>query len=346
MQRELSSAILVSADSRLVHMAQASAAAIGVTLTVVADPRDLRTAWRTASAVLIGADQAGQAGGWALPRRAQVYLVGQADAYEALCRASMPLGASVIVVPEGAKWLSRVIAGKAHGGDGGSVVAVKPGAGGVGASTLCVSLAVMAARQSRRVALVDGDPHGGGIDLLLGAENTPGWRWDKLRNAVGQIADIAPMLPRVEGVTVVSMDRASGEPVDDTAYEAVIDCLARSHDLVLVDQGRGRSPAGVTAQRTIVVSTQTVRSLAATRATVATMDRGECALVVRRGGAVLPADAARAVDLPLIGVVPTVPELARLADRGMVPWLAGGWTRACSRILPWCLGEPAPRRGL
>ena len=29
------------------------------------------------------------------------------------------------------------------------------------------------------LALVDLDPMGGGLDLLLGAESTPGWRWPR-----------------------------------------------------------------------------------------------------------------------------------------------------------------------
>ena len=346
MQREQTPATLVSSDPRLVHLAQASAAAAGTSLSVTADPQDLRALWRASSAVLIGADQIDRVVTWALPHRDQVYLVGHEDSYGDLCRWSVPLGACVIQLPDGGKWLSRVIAGHASGSDSGVVVAVRPGAGGAGASTLCAGLAVLAARTSVSVALVDCDALGGGLDLLLGAENTPGWRWDKLRNAVGQIADITPVLPHVEGVTVVSMERTDPSPVPDEALAAVVDCLARTHDLVLVDVGRGSTERTGVVRRTVVVSTLTVRGIAATRAGVASMEESECGLVARKPGSVSPGDAARAVDVPLVGVLPVMPDLTRLADRGVPPPLTGGWKKACSQVLGWCMGDPlGPRRG-
>ena len=338
MQR--SPATLVSADTHLIHLAQAAAAASSACLEVVSEVDELRHLWRTSSAVLIGSDLIGDVVGWALPRREQVFLVGETESWEILSRWSVPLGASVIQLPDGAKWLSTVIAGRAGGLTSGTVVALRGGAGGVGTSTLAVGLAVEATRRSLSVALVDCDPQGGGLDLLVGAENTPGWRWDKLRNAVGQIADISPMLPKVEGFTLVSMERASPGPVPDAALEAVVDCLARTHDLVLMDLPRIAQPlSGI--QRSVVVSAQTVRAIAATRVVVESMDSPESALVVRKGGSVGERDAAHAVNLPLIAVLPHVADLPRLADRGIAPLVGGAWKRACGRVLEWCLGEPS-----
>jgi len=345
MQREQTPATLVSADARLVHLAQASAVAVGASLAVVGDPEDLRALWRASPAVLIGSDQIEKVVTWALPRREQVYLVGHEGSYQDLCRWSVPLGACVIQLPDGNKWLSRVIAGHAASSKSGIVVGITPGVPGVGASTLCVGLGILAQRRSMKVALVDCDDLGGGLDLILGAENTPGWRWDKLRNAAGQIADIGPMLPSPEGITLVSMERADPQPVPGEALEAVVDCLARTHDLVLVDLGRAFPGRGGMIRRAVVVSSQTVRGIAATRASLSRMDAGECGLVVRKSGSVSSRDAARTVDLPLISVAPTVPDLARLADRGIPPTLSGGWKKCCTRVLHWCLGEPGPRRG-
>jgi len=344
MQREPTPTTLISADSRLIHFAQASAAAVGAPLSVVSDPQAISTVWRAPSPVLIGSDQIHEVVTRALPRRDRVYLVGQADSYEDLCRWSAPLDALVIQLPDGNKWLSRVIMGRAAGSDSGTVAAVVSGAGGTGASTLCVCLALAAVRDAVSVALVDCDAMGGGIDLILGAENTPGWRWDKLRNAVGQIADITPMLPAAEGITMVSMERNDPVPVPGEALEAVIDCLARTHDLVLVDKGRdGQRPTGVI-RRTVVVTNQTVRGVAATRARVKTLEESECGLVVRKPGSVSPHDAARAVDIPLISQLPTVADLAQMADRGIPPSLSGRWRKACGEVLSWCLGEQPRRR--
>jgi len=340
MKREQSPTVLISSDSRLIHLAQASAAASGADLTVT-EASDMRLLWRSAPAVLIGADQLDQVVRACPPSRDQVYLVGQPEAYEELCRWSMPLSASVIVVPEGNKWLSRVIAGQRHDARSGLVVAVSGGSGGVGASTLAVSLAVLAVNRSMSVALVDADPTGGGIDLLLGAENQPGWRWDKLRNAVGQITDIAAMLPQVAGITMVSMERLAAMPVSDQALESVVDCLSRTHDLVLIDAGR--SARVTSARRSILVSGQTVRSVAAARTGLSA--EKDCAVVVRKGGSINPGDVARVLELPLIGVLPSVGELPRLADRGIAPVMSGSWKRACAKVLQWCLaipGSPQP----
>jgi len=345
MQREQTSATLVSAEAGLVRLAQASAAASAASLTVVASCEGLRGLWRNSSAILVGSDQVEEVVRLALPRRDNVYLVGYPDARELLCRWSMPLAASVIQLPDGSKWLSRVIAGRTGGTDVGAVVAIRGGAGGVGASTLAVGVAVAAVRRGLKVALVDCDPLGGGLDLLMGGENTPGWRWDKLRNSSGQIADIRAMLPQVEGVTVVSMERSNPQPVPQGALEAVVDCLGRSHHLVVMDVGRQVMEASVV-RRSVVVSAQTVRALAATRVGLGELDLSECGLVVRKGGSVSAHDAARALQLPLITAVPTLADLPRLADRGIAPSLAGAWRRACTTTLQWCMGASQPMRAL
>jgi len=344
MQREPTPTTLISADSRLIDFAQASAAAVGAPLSVVSDPYAIGVQWRSASAVLIGADHIHEIVSRALPSRDHVYLVGQADAYEDLCRWSVPLGACVIQLPDGNKWLSRVIMGHGVDPDCGIVVGVASGTGGAGGSTLCVSLALSAVKQAKSVAIVDCDAMGGGLDLILGAENTPGWRWDKLRNAVGQIADITPMLPCVEGITVVSMERTDPVPVPDEALEAVIDCLARTHDCVFVDQGRNGVGTSGAVRRTVVVANQTVRAVAATRVRVKSLNAADCGLVVRKPGSVNPHDIAQAVDVPLVAALPTVPDLTQMADRGIPPSLGGRWKKACGEVLQWCLGEQ-PKRG-
>ncbi|MDR2974551.1 MAG: P-loop NTPase [Propionibacteriaceae bacterium] len=345
MQRKPSLVALVTADQHLIHVAQASAAAVGSSLSVVADGAEIQEVWRTAAAVLVGADRVDQLSRWSLPRRDQLYLLGDKDQEETLCHWSMPFGAAVIVVPDGARWLSRVLSGHLVGADTGVAVTVSGGSGGVGASTLAVSLALLAVQRAMKVALVDGDPGGGGLDLLLGGENTAGWRWDRLRDSTGQIADITPVLPQIEGITVVSMQRPVTERVPDDAYEAVVDCLVRSHDLVLIDRPRGSRRVITAVRRGLVVSSQSVRSIAATRTGSVTGSNVDWGLVVRRGGSVQVHEAAQAIGLPLVGAIPTVRELPDLADRGVPPFVTGRWRKACAPILRWCLGDPAgPRR--
>ncbi len=83
-------------------------------------------------------------------------------------------------------------------GAGGTVVAVIGGRGGAGASLFAVALA-QAASDS---LLVDVDPWAGGIDLVVGAEATPGVRWPDLalqgRTAepASAVRDALPPTPR------------------------------------------------------------------------------------------------------------------------------------------------------
>lgn len=335
MSREQTPVTLISSDTKLIDLAQASAAASGAKLSVVTS--ELRLIWRVAPAILIGADRISEVVAAALPQRERVYLLGSETANQLLCQWSMPLGAAVIMLPQGAKWLSQVIAGQGNGADLGLVVAIRSGVGGVGASTLAVGVSIAAAKDSHRVALIDGDSYGGGLDLLLGAENTSGWRWDRLRHAIGQIADITTMLPQPHGVTLVSMNREETTQIPTQAFEAVVDCLVRTHDLVIIDLPRNFEPTHLVAHRSIVVTASSVRSLAATRRFLHEVGSAGCGLVVRRGGSVSPSDAARAVELPLIGAIPTISDLPRLADRGIAPTIPGRWDKACHQILDWCL---------
>lgn len=66
----------------------------------------------------------------------------------------------------------------------GSLVAVVGAVGGCGTSTVAAALAVRAAG-SERVLLVEADPCGTGLDLLLGTEHEPGLRVEDVRSELG-----------------------------------------------------------------------------------------------------------------------------------------------------------------
>ena len=48
------------------------------------------------------------------------------------------------------------------------------------------------AAQGHETALVDGDPLGAGLDLVLGEERTDGLRWPELNQFSGAVAAILP----------------------------------------------------------------------------------------------------------------------------------------------------------
>ncbi|MDR0416399.1 MAG: hypothetical protein LBH76_03620 [Propionibacteriaceae bacterium] len=229
------------------------------------------------------------------------------------------------------------------------------GAGGLGASTLAAGLA-LAARRRGPAALVDLDAAGGGLDLLLGAEATPGWRWDTLRSASGQVADLDGCLPVVDGVPVLAVSRSDRRQMPAEAVAAVVEGLAAGGALVVVDVGRVVGPAQAealrAASRVVVLTGQTVRSVGATAAVLADLPNRHCDLVVRtaRSGAIGPAGAAESLGRPLLGTIPTSAALAAMADRGVPPGTGGAraWAKACRRLaerLDEAAGSGRPRAG-
>ncbi len=306
------------------------------------DVAALAGGWRGASAVFLGADVAQAVADLGLPRRPGVYLAG-GDAAE-LGRWSMPLGAEVIPLPEGRAWLSSVLA---RGSDGQApVVTVVGGSGGVGASTLAALLACRAARRGRAVVLVDLDPYGGGLDLLMGAEQATGWRWPRLAGAAGYLGDLSGQLPQVEGVSVLSMARGFTPDVTREPLAAVVASLQRSFELVLIDPGRAalvnvRESLRLATSVLLLVGT-TLRSVAAARQLADALELSDARLVVRDqpGGSVPAAAVAESIALPKGLRLPEDAALRAAAENGDPPGYRAraGCLRAADRILETATG--------
>jgi secretion/DNA translocation related CpaE-like protein len=226
--------VVASAHDDVIDVVLAAAAAMGRKAVVVRTGAGAMALWRRSSALFIGADVAETLAEERPPRREAVYLVGRDAA--ALGAMSVPLAAEVVVIPEGVPLLAAVLADAAR--PGGRTVTVIGGSGGVGASTLAVGLAFAARAEGVTSALVDLDCGGGGIDLLVGAERVPGWRWPQLAPVSGRVGDISGGLPTVGGVSLVSMARREPAEVRREPVTAVLGSLVRHHDLVVVDPGR------------------------------------------------------------------------------------------------------------
>lgn len=288
---------------------------------VVADLEAVAGHWRSAGTVVVADDQAERLVARALPHREAVFLVGPDR--DRLSTWSAPLSAQVIPLPEGGAWLGSVLA-EGAGRVRAPVVAVVGGSGGVGASTLAAAIAQLAGERPGGSALVDVDPLGGGIDLLLGAERTEGWRWPRLNAAEGNLGDLRRYLPVVDGVTVVAMARG---PAPDLAREplaAIVASLRAWHGLVVLDPGRSLAPAAREAarlaSRQLVLVAPGVRGAAAARQAVSALDLDRAELVLRGRRASLPADlVAEAVGRPVVARLADEPGLADAAERGEPP---------------------------
>ncbi len=317
---------------------------------VVSDPDRVAVPWRTAGTVLVADEVAERLVALALPHREGVFLVG-GDASE-LSTWSVPLAARVIPLPEGGAWLGSVLA------DGASrvrapVVAVVGGCGGVGASTLAAALAQLAGERPGGArpgasALVDVDSLGGGIDLLLGAEQSEGWRWPRLSTAEGQLGDLRRYLPVVDGVSVVAMARGPALDLAREPLAAIVAALRAWHSLVVLDPGRSAAPAAREALRLagrqLVVVGPGVRGAAAARQTVLSLGLERAELVVRAGRGRLPSDlVADAVGRPVLASLPEEPRLADAAERGEPPARGARrrYRRAVAGLLEDLLGAEA-----
>jgi secretion/DNA translocation related CpaE-like protein len=322
--------LVVTGDEGLLDHALAACAAAGVEADVVADPGDAGARWHTAALVMIGADQADRS--VAAKRRRGPMLLLDVEPGRDLAGASIRLGAAVVLVPGGGSELaSAVSAAAGRPVDGGRVLAVVGGSGGVGTSTVASALSFVAARAAHRALLVDLDPLGGGIDLLLGAERVPGWRWPRLVGARGQLGDLTGQLPNLDGVDVVSVGRGPGSTADPSpaAVAAVVRSGARSHDLVVLDVGRGTVPndelLGL-ADLAVLLIAADVRGVAAGRESHARWVAASASgvswhLLLRRprSGGLRPATAAAEFGAPLAGVVDDDPSIGLAAERGEPP---------------------------
>jgi len=263
-------------------------------------------------------------------RRPGVVLVCTGEPEPAVWRAAVELGAEhVAVLPDAQEWLGGRIRKVLSARPPGPVLAVVGGRGGAGASTLAASLALTAADRGLAVTLLDVDPLGGGLDLVLGAEGAPGLRWPDLRHAPGRLPAgvIGATAPRVAGLSFVGWERTAPAEVAPQAVAAVIASAAEDGDLVVVDLPRHVDDVGravLAAARTVyVVVPAEVRAAAAAARVVAALEplAADVSLVVRGPAPTgLPAEAvADSLGLPLAGELKAEPGLPAALDRGDVP---------------------------
>lgn len=322
-------ALLCSRDPLLIEAVEVSAAALDVELRVAGAPEEAAGQWAGAAVRLVGVEVARRSGS---PGRGSAHLVGAS--VDELARCSAELGLPVIPLPEAADRLGSVLAGAVRSVRAARTVAVVGASGGLGVSTLVVSLAMLAARGGARAVAVDLAPASGGLDLLVGAETVRGLRWSDLGQARGELGDVFGGLPQVDGAAVLSRSRQAEAPGGE-AVEAVLGGLGRSSDVVVIDAGRG--PAPPEAERVLVVVGADVRSVAA--AQMLDLGRAQAGIVVRSGpGRTVPESAVcRSLGAECAGVIGSHKALPRLAELGMTP-VAGAsrrYAKQVSRILGW-----------
>ncbi|CAA0081754.1 putative protein [Mycolicibacterium vanbaalenii] len=306
-------------------------AAAGLRVVRTEDPSSLRV-WTSAAAIVLDIGAARRCVQRGLPRRARILLVSRAEPCPAEWEAAVAVGAQqVVMLPTQERELMASLsdAAEAAGQSGtrGPVVAVLAGRGGAGASVFAAALAQAAAES----LLVDGDPWGGGLDLVLGSEAEPGLRWPDLSLAGGRLSYSAlrDALPRRHGVSVLSGSRVLSEDpasnhIGALPLAAVIDAGSRAGVPVVCDVARQPTAAAETAlaaaDLVVLVTTADVRSCAAAAATGRWASAGNPNTgVVVRGpspGGLRPVDVARIVGFPVLASMRPEPGIAPRLERG------------------------------
>lgn len=308
--------------------------------------------WDAAPLVLVGDDVAervaSSVGSARLARRGGVLLIGHDLDDPEVWRRAVDIGADhVLFLPDAENWLVDRIADAVEGiGSQALTIGVIGGRGGSGASTLACALAVTAARAGRRTVLIDGDPLGGGLDVLLGGEGTGGLRWPDLAGARGRVNGgvLEESLPQVQDLSVLSWDRGDSVTIAPEAMRSVLSAARRLGGVVVVDLPRrvDDSVAEALAQIDVglLVVPAELRAVAAAKrvAGLAGLVLGDLRVVVRGGpaGSALHDDEiARMLRLRLAGELRPEPGLGSAWDPGEPPGSSarGPLARFCSAFL-------------
>ncbi len=323
--------LVVTANATLLDDLLRLAAAASVEVEVAAHAQAAARSWQRAPQVVVGADLL-DAVITTAPRRRSGVLVAHsttpgADVEPSLWRRAVEVGAEhVVSLPQGETWL---VARLAEGASGARTLApllvFMGGRGGAGTSTVAASVALRAARSMGPAALIDLDPWGGGLDLMLGIEESNGLRWPELSQTVGRVAPEALIeaLPRVEQLSVLSWDRGAVVDLPPTAVSSVLDGALRGFELVVADLARTPCDAGAEALRRasalVVVVPREIRAVAATQRLLRAVS-GHSAPVwlVTRGPGHSGLDAievASALELELIADLRHDPRIAAAVER-------------------------------
>ena len=332
--------LICTNDDTLLDVLLDWCSAVGTVPDVVRDAGMARRSWRGAQFVLVGADLAAEIARDIPPRRPGVFVVGHPGQPEPWDQA-VAIGAEGVLHGSDRDRALTALTVTVDGGGEACVIAVVGGVGGAGASCYAATLALEAGRRGNRVLLVDGDPLGGGLDVLLGIEKAEGMRWPAAGTQGRAITaqSLVDALPHVGNVWLLTAGRHD-EAGDMASATGILAAARRGFDVVVCDVERHVDALGsellAHALVTVVVLPEHVRSLAAATSVVRRLGRHASSLAVvtthRRPG--LSRETVEAtLGVPVIAQVSFDRRLQEALDHGVGPGGSAALRRAVRPLL-------------
>ncbi|MEX0833585.1 MAG: hypothetical protein WD276_06905 [Actinomycetota bacterium] len=224
------------------------------------------------------------------------------------------------------------------------VLAVYGPRGGAGATFVATHLAAALAQLGKNCLLLEMDPEFADINAALGVTGDEGARSiEDLRPVVGELGaehvdEILWSHPAGFRVAFSSGESAS-EPLDTSAYAALLDLAAASADVVLLHLPRALDArtklAADFADRVLLVLSLDVLSFhSAKRALDVLRLDGRCEFIVNRAdrSTIVPADVDRVFGRPALSVIPWDRSVREAQDRGTLIPRRSRATRAITNL--------------
>lgn len=337
--------LVITTSDALREELERMCAAVGTSTEAVTDPAECRSRWTKAACVLIGDDMLGRLKLDGLTRASGVVVVAHGEASMQTWQQAVAIRAdAVLALPSDRDRLAALLADAAEGtASTGRAVGVIGALGGTGASTFAASVGLVASRRGFEAVLVDADPAGAGIDLLLGCESEAGLRWPDVAAVKGRVnaKALRSALPSCRGLAVLSWAPGPTEQLPAAMLGAMVEAACRGSDLVVVDLGRHLEPAVrpllARLDTVLIVSGCDVRSVAAASRLAGRL-RASCAdlrLVLRAAGrdGSDPARVAETLGLPVAAELAWTRRNQRSLAEGLGPVLRSRDVREIGRLL-------------
>jgi secretion/DNA translocation related CpaE-like protein len=320
------------ADESLLDDLLKLAVAATCELERVPDVTAARQRWSTAPLILLDQKGVAECVAASMPPRDAIVVVATDPEPPELWKQAMEIGAERVVTLPGAEpWLVNALADAMEGpaSNAGKVLTVLGARGGAGASVFAVAVGLTALKAGDNTLLIDCDPKGGGLDLVMGAEEEKGLRWPDMQLSAGRVASSSlhrslPARRRGDAqLTLLSGARKGEGPAPD-AVAAIVEAGRRAGLVVICDLPRQLEASAWSAvdraDLTVIVTPAEVRAAVTAKQLARELsDRGASPQLIVRGpspGGLRADEIAASAGIPLLATMRPEPQLAQSLERG------------------------------